>query len=56
LLEGLQSWLTSIPGATSAVPHQLFDMLPYAMTLLALAVLSRTRAAPIYLGRPWPEE
>jgi general nucleoside transport system permease protein len=56
VVEGLQSYLTSIPGAAAVLPHQLFDMLPYAATLAALAVLSRTRAGPIYLARPWPEE
>ncbi len=55
LLNGLQSYLTT---AGTPVPRQLFDMLPYAATLIALAFLTRSRmgsAAPIYLGRPWPE-
>jgi ABC-type uncharacterized transport system permease subunit len=30
-------------------------MLPYAATLAALAVLSRGRAGPAALGKPWPE-
>jgi simple sugar transport system permease protein len=55
-LDGLQSYLISIPGATSKIPHQLFDMLPYAATLIALALLSRSQAGPLYLARPWPEE
>jgi general nucleoside transport system permease protein len=55
-LDGLQSYLAAIPGATTAVPHQLFDMLPYAATLIALGVLTRSRAGPLYLAVPWPPE
>jgi simple sugar transport system permease protein len=54
-VDGLQSYLAAMPKATAAVPHQLFDMLPYVATLLALGVLTRSRGGPIYLGRPWPE-
>jgi simple sugar transport system permease protein len=55
-LDALQSYLTSIPGATQKIPHQLFDMLPYAATLVALAVLSKNTSAPIHLAKPWPPE
>jgi simple sugar transport system permease protein len=55
ILQGLQSYLTSLPGATQKIPHQLFDMLPYAATLLALAFLSKSKTAPLHLARPWPE-
>jgi len=55
-LDGLQTYLAAIPGATTAVPHQLFDMLPYAATLIALGVLTRSRAGPAYLAVPWPPE
>ena len=55
-LDGLQSYLAAIPGATTKVPHQLFDMLPYAATLVALGVLTRSRGGPIYLAVPWPPE
>jgi ABC-type uncharacterized transport system permease subunit len=54
-LDGLQSYLAAFPGATRVVPHQLFDMLPYAATLVALALLTRSRAGPLKLGVPWPE-
>jgi len=55
-LEGLQAYLSALPNATAHVPHQLFEMLPYAATLIALAALTRSRSGPIYLGRSWPEE
>jgi ABC-type uncharacterized transport system permease subunit len=55
-LDGLQSYLAAIPGATTKVPHQLFDMLPYAATLVALGILTRSRGGPIYLAVPWPPE
>jgi simple sugar transport system permease protein len=55
-LDGLQSYLAAIPGATTKVPHQLFDMLPYAATLIALGVLTRSRAGPAYLAVPWPPD
>jgi len=55
-LDGLQSYLAAIPGATTTVPHQLFDMLPYAATLIALGVLTRSRGGPLFLAVPWPPE
>ena len=55
-LDGLQSYLAAIPGATTAVPHQLFDMLPYAATLIALGILTRSRGGPVHLAVPWPPE
>jgi len=55
-LDGFQSYLAAIPGATTKVPHQLFDMLPYAATLIALALLTRSRAGPTYLAVPWPPD
>jgi simple sugar transport system permease protein len=55
-LDGLQSYLAAIPGATTAVPHQFFDMLPYAATLVALGVLTRSRGGPVHLAVPWPPE
>jgi len=55
-LDGLQTYLAAIPGATTRVPHQLFDMLPYAATLIALGVLTRSRAGPAYLAAPWPAD
>jgi simple sugar transport system permease protein len=54
-LDALQTYFTGIPGAMQTIPHQLFDMLPYAATLLALAFLSRAKTAPLHLARPWPE-
>jgi simple sugar transport system permease protein len=54
-LDALQSTLASLPGATSRIPHQLFEMLPYATTLLALACLSTNNASPLHLTKPWPE-
>lgn len=54
-LDALQSTLASLPGATSRIPHQLFEMLPYATTLLALAFLSTNNASPLHLTKPWPE-
>jgi simple sugar transport system permease protein len=54
-LDALQSTLASLPGATARIPHQLFDMLPYAATLLALAFLSTNNASPLHLTKPWPE-
>ena len=55
-VDGLQSYLAAFPGATRVVPHQLFDMLPYAATLVAAALLTRSKAGPLKLGVPWPEE
>ncbi|MGN6367503.1 MAG: ABC transporter permease [Phycisphaerae bacterium] len=55
-LDALQSYLAAIPGATTTVPHQLFDMLPYAATLIALALLTRSRAGPLHLALPWPPD
>jgi simple sugar transport system permease protein len=54
-VDGLQSYLAAMPQATTKVPHQVFDMLPYVATLLALAMMARGRAGPAALGRPWPE-
>jgi ABC-type uncharacterized transport system permease subunit len=54
LLDGIQSWLTLTPAGQN-IPRQLFDILPYAATLLALAVLTKSKSAPLHLGRPWPE-
>jgi simple sugar transport system permease protein len=55
-IDALQSYLTGIPGATQKIPHQLFDMLPYAATLIALGLLSKNTSAPIHLAKPWPPE
>jgi simple sugar transport system permease protein len=55
-VDGFQSYLAAFPGATKAVPHQLFDMLPYAATLIALALLSRGRSGPLTLSVPWPPD
>ncbi len=55
LLGALQSYLTT---AGTPIPRQLFDMLPYAATLLALTLLAKPNThtiAPIHLARPWPE-
>ncbi len=38
------------------LPPDLLKMLPYVATLVALAILTRSRGAPAALGRPWPEE
>lgn len=38
------------------LPADLLRMLPYVATLAALATLTRSRAGPSHLGRPWPEE
>lgn len=54
-VDGLQSYLAALPGATKAVPHQLFEMLPYLATLAALGVMARGRGGPLWLGRAWPE-
>jgi simple sugar transport system permease protein len=62
VIDALQAYLAASGGATAHVPHQLFTMLPYAATLLALALLPRRNAGglggavgPLQLGRPWPE-
>jgi ABC-type uncharacterized transport system permease subunit len=52
LAEAVQQQLQSLPAAR-AVPYQLFQMLPYVVALVALAVLSRSRPGPAALGRPW---
>ncbi len=54
-IDALQTYLAASPGATAQMPHQLFDMLPYAATLIALAIMSRSRTGPLFLGRAWPE-
>jgi simple sugar transport system permease protein len=56
LLDALQTSLAALPNATAHVPHQLFTMLPYAATLVALALLPRPTNAPSHLGLPWPAE
>ena len=53
LIDGIQSYLT-IAAAGRGVPQELFEMLPYVATLVALAILARSRSAPIHLGQPWP--
>jgi len=57
-IDGLQSFFTSTPTGQALIAPQyrhLFDMLPYIATLVALAVLTKSRSGPIHLGRPWPE-
>ncbi len=54
-LDGLQAYLRG-PASPIALPHQLFEMLPYVATLAALAVMARGRPGPAFLGRPWPED
>jgi simple sugar transport system permease protein len=54
-VDALQAYWSASAGATAKVPHQLFTMMPYAATLLALAFFTRSRSGPLYLGRPWPE-
>jgi ABC-type uncharacterized transport system permease subunit len=55
-LDALQAWLASMPDATQKIPYQLFHMLPYAATLVALALLSKNTSAPLQLAKPWPPE
>jgi simple sugar transport system permease protein len=54
LTDDLQRYLQGYAFAQH-VPEDVFKMLPYIATLAALAVLTRTKAAPAHLGRPWPE-
>jgi simple sugar transport system permease protein len=57
-IDGFQSFFTSTTAGQQLLAPQyrhLFDMLPYAATLIALALLTRSRSGPIHLGRPWPE-
>jgi general nucleoside transport system permease protein len=57
LVDSLQSYLSASPGATQMIPHDLFTMLPYLATLIALAMLARSQtrnASPLTLGKPWP--
>jgi len=56
ILDGVQTTLASMPGATTHFPPSLFAMLPYAATLIALAMLTRSSAGPVHMGRPWPAE
>jgi simple sugar transport system permease protein len=50
--DAVQQQFQSLPAAR-AVPYQVFQMLPYVVALVALAVLSRTRPGPAALGRAW---
>ena len=52
--EAGQQHLQSLPAAR-AVPYQVFQMLPYLVALVALALLSRSAPGPAALGKPWPE-
>jgi len=54
LTDDLQRYLQGLHWAQH-VSDDLFKMLPYVATLAALAILTRRRAAPGALGRPWPE-
>jgi simple sugar transport system permease protein len=54
LLDGVQSYLT-LTAAGHGVPQEVFEMLPYVATLVAMAMLARGRSGPVYLGRAWPE-
>jgi simple sugar transport system permease protein len=54
-VDAVQHYLAATPAATTRIPHQVFDMLPYAATLVALGILTRGRSGPAYLGRAWPE-
>jgi general nucleoside transport system permease protein len=55
LTDDLQRYLQGYAFAQH-IPEDAFKMLPYVATLAALAILTRTKAAPTHLGRPWPEE
>ncbi len=51
-VEALQQHLQG-RGLTAAIPWQLFALAPYACALAALVFLSRGRAGPAALGKPW---
>ncbi|MBI5627801.1 MAG: ABC transporter permease [Candidatus Rokubacteria bacterium] len=53
LLESLQ---ISLQSSSVGIPGQLVQMLPYAMTLVVLAVTASRANAPRALGQPWPPE
>ena len=48
-----QYWQAGPPPAWLSL--HAFGMLPYVATLVALAVLTRHRKGPAFLGKPWPE-
>ncbi|MBI5496798.1 MAG: ABC transporter permease [Deltaproteobacteria bacterium] len=51
LLESLQ---ISLQSSSVGIPGQLVQMLPYAMTLVVLALAASRANAPRALGQPWP--
>jgi general nucleoside transport system permease protein len=53
LMDGITAHLVSKQSA-GMIKHAL-DMIPYVATLVALTVMARSGAGPIYLGRAWPE-
>jgi simple sugar transport system permease protein len=50
------SLASSAPGLMEVVPQGVLLVLPYALTLLVLAVSGQRRAAPGSLGVPWDSE
>ena len=49
-VDGLQAYLAGIPDSDAGGAAPLFAMLPYLATLVALAVLARSRAGPARWG------
>ncbi len=54
-LDALQQYFQGMPLARQ-IPYQAFKMLPYLVTLLALALLKSKHGGPAKLGTPWPED
>ncbi len=44
---------SAIMHALATLPFELFQMLPYVVALIALAILSRSAPGPRFLGIPW---
>jgi simple sugar transport system permease protein len=53
IMDGIKAHLVSANSA-GMLTHA-FEMIPYLATLAALTLMARSRAGPIYLGRPWPD-
>jgi ABC-type uncharacterized transport system permease subunit len=54
-VEALQQHLQA-RGLTTLIPWQALKAAPYAVALIALAIVAKGRAGPAALGQPWPTE